>query len=120
MAVGVGGHAVDAAHFDDLAGAANLLEEPLGAELGVGGLVVGHHIGALGRDRLIDGHDHDALGDGRFDDGVQALTVGRVEDDGIHALGDEALQVGDLLGRAAVAVDDDDLVDQSAGAWPRP
>ena len=60
VAVVVGGDAADAAHLDDVALAAERLGQPLGAELAVGDLVVGGHVG-LGRvDRLVDGHDHDA------------------------------------------------------------
>ena len=90
-------------------------KQPFRAQLRVRGLVSGGDIGALGRNRLVDRDDHDPLGDSRLDDRVQPLTVGRVEDDGIHPLGDKPLQVGDLFGRAAVAVDDDHFVDKPAG-----
>ena len=54
------------------------------------------------------------MGDCRFDHSVQAFTVRRVEDNGIHTLGDQALKICDLLGRAAIAIDDDDSIDKPA------
>ena len=98
ITVGVGGDAIDAAHVGDVALATQLLEQPLGSETPVGHLVVGDDIGALGGHRLVDGDHDDALLDGRLDDRVEGLAVGRVEDDRVDALGDEALEVGDLLG----------------------
>jgi len=77
-------------------------------------LVVGYDIGALRGDSLIDGHHHDFLGDGRLDDGVQADTIRRVEDDGIHALRDKPFEIGDLFGGATIAVDDDHFTDKAA------
>ena len=114
MTVGVRGYAVDAAHLHDLARAAQLLEQPLGSELRVRGLVIGGDVGAFGRNRLVDGDDDDTLRYRRFDHRVQALTVGRVEDDRVNTLRDQPLQVGDLFGRAAVAVDNNDAVDKPA------
>ena len=105
VAVVVGGHALDATHVQHAALAAEGVGEPLGAEAAVLDLVVGGDVGALGGDRLVDGDDDDALGDRLLDDRVELLTVRRVEDDRVDALGDEVLQVLDLLGRTAVAGD---------------
>ena len=49
VAVGVGRHAGDAAHLDDVALAAELLEQPLGAEAAVRDLVVRHVVGLRAR-----------------------------------------------------------------------
>jgi len=41
VAIGVGGHAIDAAHFDDIALAVQLLEQPGRAGFAIGDLIVG-------------------------------------------------------------------------------
>ena len=115
VAILVGGDAFDAADVQHAALATELVGEPLGAETAVLDLVVGGDEGAFGSDRLVDGDDDDALGDGLFDDRVELLAVGRVDDDRVDALGDEVLQVLDLLRRTAVARDGDDLADLTTG-----
>src|SRR4029450_3297343 len=115
VTVGVGRHAVDPAHVQDVALAAELVGQPLRPQAAVGDLVVGGHIGRRLRDRLVDGDDHDLLLGGLLDHRVELLPVRRVHDDGVGALGDEVLEVLDLLGRAAVLGDGDDLADLAAG-----
>ena len=115
VAVLVGGDALDAAHVQHAALAAEVVGDPLGAEAAVLDLVVGGHVGAFGGHGLVDGDDDDALGDRLLDHRVELLAVGRVDDDGVHALRDEVLEVLDLLRRSAVAGDGDDLADLPAG-----
>ena len=115
VAVVVGGHAADAAHLDDVALAAELLGQPLGAEPAVGDLVVGDDVG-LGRgDRLVDGHDDDVAGGGLLDDRVEGLTVGRVDDDRVRTRRDQVADAGDLRAGVAVDVVDEHLVDLPRG-----
>ena len=60
VAVGVGRVAGDAAHVDDGALLAHLLEQGLGAKVGVLDLVVGQVVGARGGDERVDRDDRDA------------------------------------------------------------
>ena len=113
MAVGVGGHAVDAALLHDGSLAAELVEQPFGAELRIFDLIVGQHIGLRRRDGLIDGDHNDALVSRLLDDGVERLAVARVDDDDVGAGGNQVADVGDLLGGTAVAVGDDHLGDHA-------
>src|SRR4029453_19265803 len=115
VAVGVGGHAVDPAHVQDVALAAELAHHPLGARAAVGDLVIGGHIGRRLGHGLVDGHDHDLLLGRLLDHRVELLPVRGVDDDGVDPLGDQVLEVLDLLGRAAVLGDGDDLADLATG-----
>ena len=109
VAIRVGGHPVDAAHLDDIALAAELLEQRLGAKLAVGLLIIGHDIGGWSVDRLVDRHnDNSAIGR-LLDDGIKRLAIGRVDDDDIRAGRDQIADVGDLLRRSAVAVGENDF-----------
>ena len=68
----VGRGAGRAAHIDDVALAAELLEQPFGAEVGVVLLVVRDHVGRRLGHRLVN-RDHDDAGIGRLlDRGVDA------------------------------------------------
>jgi hypothetical protein len=55
MAIGVGGHAIDAAHFHDIALAVQLLEQPGRAGLAIGDLIVRQDIGFGRGNGLVDG-----------------------------------------------------------------
>ena len=94
MAVVVGRMAGEAAHVVDLALAAELLEQPLGADLAVADLVVREVV------RLRVGHvgvDRDGLDAGRLrlvEGRVERVRAARVEDDRVDVLRD---QVTDLL-----------------------
>ena len=115
VAVVVGGHAADAAHLDDVALAAEVVDEPLGAEPAVLDLVVGDHV-RLGRgDGLVDGHDDDVAGGGLLDDRVQRLTIGRVDDDRVGTRRDQVADAGDLRAGVAVDVVDEHFVDLPRG-----
>ena len=111
MTIGVSGNAVDAAHLDDRALAAQFVEQPFGAELGVFDLIVGQNISLRRGNRLIDRDHHDALVRRLLDDGVQRFAIGRIDDDDVRASRDEIADVGDLLRRTAIAVGDNDLRD---------
>ena len=65
VAVAVGRRAGRAAHVDDVALAADLLEQPLGTEIGVLLLVIRDDVGRRLGDGLVDRHDDDP-GLGRF------------------------------------------------------
>ena len=105
------GVAGDAAGVPDGARAAELIEQPLGAELRVLDLVVvevpGVRIGDVAVDR--DGLDagRRSLGQCR----VEGLRVVRVEDDGVDALGDQGPDVGQLAGGIRVAMDHGEVGD---------
>ena len=55
-----GGHAGDAPQLDDVALAAEGLEQPGGSDPSVGDLIVGRGVGLRSGDALIDGHDLDS------------------------------------------------------------
>ena len=111
----VAGRAVDAAHLVDFALALHLVEQPFGADLGVGHLVAGHDIGFRRADRLVRRDDDDPLVRRRLDDAVQRLLVGRIDDDGVDAGRNQRAQVGDLLGRSGFAIGENDLRNQAGG-----
>ena len=98
VAVGVGRMAGDAAHVVDRALAAELLEEPLGAELGVLDLVVVQVVGVGIGDVGVDRDRLDAGGLGLGQRRVEGLGVVGVEDDRVDALGDQVTQVLELAG----------------------
>ena len=102
VAVGVGRVTGDAAHVDDRALAAELLEQPAGAEVGVVLLVVREVVGARGADRCVDRDDGDAGVDGFVDGRVERVRVRRVDDEGLDALGDQVADVGELAGRVGL------------------
>src|SRR5262245_15906140 len=89
VAVGVGRDAGDAAHLDDVALTAELLEEPLGTEPPVGDLVVRDVVGALGGDPLVDRDDLDPARDRLRDDAVQRRRARRVDDDRVRPRRDQ-------------------------------
>ena len=100
---------IDAPHLVDVALTFQLIEQPLGANLGVGHLVAGYDIRFRGRNRLVRRNDNDALIGRRFDYAVQSLLIGRIYDDGIDAGRNHRAQVGDLLGRSGFAIGKNDL-----------
>ena len=75
VTVGVGGHAVDTAHLDDVALAVELLGQPCGAKVAVCDLVVADDVGGRLRHCLVDGHDDDALVGRLLDDRVERVAV---------------------------------------------
>ena len=101
--------------YDDLAFAAQSLEEPASADLAVLDLVVRDEVGARSRHRRINRNHRDALRCCLFDHGVERRPIGRVDDDRIHALRDQGLDVGDLPGDVGVAVLQHHFVDVAAG-----
>ena len=106
VAIAVGRGAGGAAHIDDVALAADLLEQPLGAEIGVFFLVVRDDVGRRLGDGLVDGDDDDA-GVGRFlERRIDARRIGRVDDDGVDAGADQVADVLELAGGVGVAVGD--------------
>ena len=106
VAIAVGRCAGGAAHVDDVALAADLLEQPLRAEIGVFFLVVRDDVGRRLGDRLVDRDDDDA-GVRRFlERRIDARRVGRVDDDGVDAGGDQIADVLELAGGVGVAVRD--------------
>jgi hypothetical protein len=96
----------DAAHVDDGALLAHLLEQRLGAEVGVLDLVVRQVVGALGGHERVDRDDLDAGLDGLIDRRVERIRIVRVDDDRVDVLGDQVADVGQLTGRVRVVVDD--------------
>ena len=111
MAIRVGGNPVDAAHLHDRALAAQFVEQPLCAELGVFDLVVRQNVGLRRRDRLVDRDHHDPLVRRLLDDWVQRFAIGGVDDDDVRASRNEVADVSDLFRRTAIAVGDDNLRD---------
>ena len=85
MPVCVRRDAVDAAHLDDAALPAELLGEPVGAELPVGDLVIADHVGRGLRHCLVDGDDDDSLVGRLLDHRVQRVPVRRVDHDHVGA-----------------------------------
>ena len=120
VAVAVGRVAGDAAHVVDGAGAAQLVEQPLGAELGVLDLVVVQVVGVRVGDIRVDRDGLDAgrlrLGQGR----VQGGGVVRVEDDRVDVRGDQVTDVLELAGGVRVAVDRRQLGRPGRRRVPRP
>ena len=121
VAVGVGRVTGEAARVPDGALAAELIEQPLGAELRVLDLVVvqvpGVRVGDVGVDR--DGLD--ALPPAASASaGLRAVGIVRVEDDGVDALGDQVTDVGQLAGRIGVAVDHGEVGDLAGRRAPAP
>ena len=115
VAIAVGRRAGGAAHVDDVALAAHLLEQPFGAEIGVLLLVVGDDVGGRLGDRLVDGDDDDALPVASFERGVDAGWIGRVDDDGVDPGADQVADVLELAGRIGVAMGDVELGDLAGG-----
>src|SRR6516225_11183631 len=109
VAVGVGRHAVNAAHLHDIALAAELREQSLSPQATVGGLVIGYNIGRWGVNRLIDGDNYDVPIGRLLDHRIKRFAVGRVDNDDIDARRDEIAQIGDLLRWSTVAVGQNDL-----------
>ena len=115
------GGAGDAAHVDDVALAAELLEQPLGAEVGVLLLVVGEVVG--GRARSRPGRRRRRRCRPSWPPssaGLSAGRVGRVEDDRVDAGGDQVADVLELAGGVGVAVGDVELGDLAGGERLRP
>ena len=106
VAVGVGGVPGEAAHVVDVALAAQLLEQPLGAEVGVVDLVVVEVVGVrVVRERV----DRDGLDAGRLglvERRDQRVGIVRVEHDRVDVRRDEGAQLLELLLGRAVLVDD--------------
>ena len=115
VAVGIGRGAGGAAHVDDVALAAEGLEEPLGAEVGVFLLVVRDDEGGGVGHRLVDGDDGDALLGGLGERGRDAGGVGGVDDDGVDAGGDQVAEILELAGGVGVAVGDVEARDLAGG-----
>ena len=100
-----------AAHVVDRACPAHLLEQPLGAELGVLDLVVVEVVRVRVGDVRIHRDRHDP---GRLRFGecrIERGRVVRVEDDRVHALRDQVTDLLELLGRGPVLVDHGQLGD---------
>ena len=93
VAVGVGRVAGDAAHVVDVALAAQLLEQPLGAEVRVLDLVVVEVVGVRVGDVGVDRDGHDAGGLRLLERRVEGVGVVRVEDDRVDALRDQVTDV---------------------------
>ena len=109
----IAGRSIDAPHLIDVALAFQLIEQPLGANLGVGHLIASHDIGFRGRDGLVRRDDDDPLVGRRFDDSVQGLLIGRVDDDRVDAGRNQRAQIRDLLGRARFAIGKNDFRNQA-------
>ena len=94
------------AHIDNSTCAAHGFEQPFRPDIGVFFLIIRQDIGAGFGHRLING-DHDDPRIGRlFDRVIDAIGIGGINDDGIHA---RLNQVADILGlarRVSVAVRD--------------
>jgi hypothetical protein len=100
-----------AAHVDHVPLAADLLEEPLGAEVGVLLLVVRDDVGRGLGHRLVNG-DHDDPGVGRLlDRVVDPFGVRGVHHNGVHARLDQVADVLELPRRVRVAVSDVEALD---------
>ena len=109
----IAGRSIDAAHLIDVALALQLIEQPLGADLGVGHLVAGHDIRFRSADGLVRRNDDDPLVGCLLDDAVERLFVRRVYDDCIDAGRNQGAQVRDLLGRLRFAIGQNDLRNQA-------
>src|SRR5215471_20365029 len=109
VAVGVGGHAVDATQLRDIALAAELLEQSLGSQATVGGLVIGYNIGRGGVNCLVHSDNYDVPVGGLLDHRIKRFAIGRINNDDVDAGRDEIAQIGDLLRWSTVAVGQNDL-----------
>ena len=58
----------------------------------------------------VDQHQRDAGGNDLVDDGVSGRGLHQVEDDDVHALGDEGADLVGLLGHVVLAVSHGDLI----------
>ena len=101
----------EAAGVPDGALAAELLEQPRGAEIRVLDLVVVQVPRVRVRDVRVDRDRHDALGVGLGEGRVQRVGIVRVEDDRVDVLRDQRAQVGQLSSSVRVAVNDGDPCD---------
>src|SRR5450759_5141219 len=111
VAVVVGRVAGETARVPDRAGATHLVEQPLGAELGVLHLVVGQVPGVRVGDVRIDGDGHDSGGLRLIEGGIERRGVVRIEDDRVDTLRDQAPDVGQLTGGVGVAMDHGEVGD---------
>ncbi len=110
-AVDGGRSAGRAEQLDDLGAVGEHAEDGLALLLAADDVVGAHMaqqaVHAL--DTAVDGDDRDAGVDDLLDDGCQAFSRPRADDETVIALGDDAFQVGDLLGGVVLAVEGDDL-----------
>ncbi len=68
-----------------------------------------------GGDAVVHGHDGNAFGDGAVDAGEDARGVDAVDQDHVHALGDEVFEAGQFLGGVEAGVDVGELPAESFG-----
>ena len=106
VAVAVRRRAGSAAHIDDITLAAQLLEQPLGAEIGVVFLVVRDDIGRRVGHRLIHRHHHDPGLVGLLERGIDAGGIGGIDDDRIHLGADQVADVLELARGIGIAMRD--------------
>ena len=109
----IAGSAIDTAHLIDVALALQLVEQPFGADLGVGNLIAGHDIRFRSADGLVRRNDDDPLVGCRLDDAVERFFVRRVYDDRVDAGRNQRAQVRDLLGRPRFAIGENDFRNQA-------
>ena len=99
----VSGEAFD---LHDLALAAEFVGQPLRRCLRPFLLVDAHVVHAGHIQFLVHRDDDDALGDGFLQGGIQAVDITGVDQDGIHVLGHQVLQLLDLAGHIRVGAFD--------------
>ena len=110
MTVGVHRGAGDAAHFEDLAAAGQVLDQPVGPEHAEALLVDVDIDRILGIENVIEGDEDDSGVLGPLDHGREGLRVLRIDNDRVIAGIDEVVDRADLGGDVLAGRDDLELL----------